>query len=85
MRRSLRLAVLLAAIPALHSCVNPAHEAAQAEEIVALGQALNNLQFYITDLETRIDSLVGAIARQDTAITRITEFTGLVLPGREGR
>ena len=85
MRRSLRLAVLLASIPALHSCVNPAHQAAQTEEIVLMGQTLNNLQFLITDLETRIDSLVGVIAKQDTSITRIADFTGLVLPGRGGQ
>jgi hypothetical protein len=81
----LRTAVVLGLVPALNSCVNPAHETAQVEEIIALGQGINNLQFYINDLEERIDSLVGAIARQDTAISRVAEFTGLVLPGRGGR
>jgi hypothetical protein len=84
-RRLLRSAAAFAGLAALTSCVNPANEAAQAEEMVALGQGLTTLQGYIGDLEMRIDSLVGVIASQDTAITRIAEFTGLVLPGRERR
>jgi hypothetical protein len=84
-RRLLQLAVVLALSASLGSCVNPSHEVAQVEEIVAIGQAITTLQSYINDLELRIDSLVGAIASQDTAIRRTAEFVGLVLPGREGR
>jgi hypothetical protein len=67
----------------VNACVNPEQEAAQVEEIIALGNAMNNLQGYITELETRIDSLVAASASQDTAIARTAAFVGLVLPGRE--
>lgn len=85
MRRLLRSAAAFASLAVLTSCVNPANEVAQAEEMVALGQGLTTLQSYIGDLEMRIDSLVGVIASQDTAITRVAEFIGLVLPGRERR
>lgn len=85
MRRLPPFVVACCFAPMLMSCVNPAHETAQVEQIVALGDAINHLQLYISDLETRIDSLVAATASQDTAIRRISEFTGLVLPGREGR
>jgi len=84
-RRLLRSTAAFACLAALTSCVNPANEVAQAEEMVALGQGLTTLQSYIGDLEMRIDSLVGVIASQDTAITRVAEFIGLVLPGRERR
>jgi hypothetical protein len=67
----------------LNACVNPEQEAAQVEEIIALGNAVNNLQAYINELEIRIDSLVAAGASQDSAIARTAAFVGLVLPGRE--
>lgn len=85
MRRLLSYAALFALCASFSSCVDPEAETARAEQMVALNQGIINLQSYVDDLQFRIDSLKGVIASQDTAINRITEFVGLVLPGRERR
>lgn len=81
MRRSLAILVLATAGVA-GACESPQHELNQTADILALGESMSHMQVYIDNLEERIDSLNAVVARQDTTISRIATFAGIVLPDR---
>ncbi len=78
--RRLRLAVLVGVGVVLASCTNPEREAQLLAEISAMGDALNDTRSYVADLEMRVDSLVRVATRQDSALVRLSEFTGVQIP-----
>jgi hypothetical protein len=78
--RVARVAVLVGLALVGTSCTNPEREAQLLSEISAMGDALNDTRSYVADLESRVDSLVRVLSRQDTALVRLSEFTGVQIP-----
>ncbi len=78
--RSVRLILLVAGAVVLGACTNPMREAQLIAEITAMGDAVNDAKSYLYELEMRIDSLKTIIARHDTAVVRLAEFTGVQIP-----
>jgi hypothetical protein len=83
-RRLVSIAVSVAAITgvALMSCQSPRAQANTAEELVNLGNGLNNTQQDLSVLQESIDSLRQVVARQDTTINRLAAIAGLQQPSR---
>ncbi|HVT39881.1 MAG TPA: hypothetical protein VHE78_12600 [Gemmatimonadaceae bacterium] len=74
-----RLALfILAAAP--NGCVSsPKAEAARQQQLLELGDALNELRIATTTLTATVDSLRNVIAKQDTTLARLANVTGVVL------
>ncbi len=79
-RRVAPRAILVGVVLAAASCTNPEREAQLLAEISAMGDALNDTRAYVADLEMRVDSLVRVAVRQDSALVRLSEFTGVQIP-----
>lgn len=87
MRRSSRALVVavLSVSAGVGACMNPELEARQWEEIQNVSSEVVGLRDYTGALEDMVDSLRRVIARQDTAIRLLVDFTGAHVPGfREG-
>ena len=61
-------------------CMNPEVEAKQWDEIQAVAATVTELKTYNSDLETLVDSLHRVVAKQDSAIRVLIEFTGAQVP-----
>jgi prefoldin subunit 5 len=61
-------AVLLSA-----SCANPRAEAVTAQALNDAANEINGLKSDVSDLQARMDSLGGIVAKQDTLLSRIAE------------
>jgi hypothetical protein len=79
----MRRSILALALVTAAGCTNPEREAQLFTELQAVGDALNETRSYVADLELRLDSLVRVTARQDTALMRLSEFTGVQIPRGE--
>jgi hypothetical protein len=77
---SLKSLTVLAVALAAAGCTNPEREAQLLTEIMQMGEALNDTRAYTADLELRVDSLVRVVTRQDSALVRLSEFTGVQIP-----
>jgi hypothetical protein len=71
----------LAAIPcAIGGCItNPRAEALRQQQMIEVGDAMNDMRLNITEMAGTLDSLRVVIARQDTTIARLANVTGVVV------
>jgi hypothetical protein len=92
-RRSIRVihvfrisSVILAGgvLVAAAGCQSPEVAAKQWEEIQTAEQSVADLRSYTAELESSIDSLRKVVARQDSALRIIVDFTGAQVPGYRG-
>jgi hypothetical protein len=74
------VAVLVSAC-VVGACTNPEVATKQWDEIQTLSASITELKAYSSDLESRLDSLNKIVARQDTALRLIVDFTGAQVPG----
>jgi len=75
---------VIAAAAVLGSCASPQTELKQWDEIQAVSATVNELKAYTSDLESLVDSLQKIVARQDTALRIIVDFTGAQVPAYKG-
>lgn len=74
----LRHLTLAAAIVAVGACYeDPQQKLDQMQQLLDIGDALNELALRTADLQMSIDSLAAIVAKQDTAIYRMANVTGL--------
>jgi hypothetical protein len=66
---------------ACSGCINPEVEARQWDEIQNAVQTATDARTYVGDLEATVDSLRGVVAKQDSAIRILADFTGAIVPG----
>jgi hypothetical protein len=78
--RSIRCAALMAATAAVSGCLtSPKAEAARQQQMLELGDVVNDLRIATSELNTTLDSLRTVIAKQDTTIARLANVTGVVV------
>jgi hypothetical protein len=78
--RAIRRLALLALAVAPSSCVSsPKAEAARQQQMLELGDALNDLRIATATLTATVDSLRTVIAKQDTTLARVANVTGVVV------
>jgi hypothetical protein len=66
--------------------MNPEVETKQWDQIQTVEQNLNDLRSNIAELSSTVDSLTHIVARQDSALRVIVDFTGAYVPAyRSGR
>lgn len=76
--RRVSLVVLTLAVSAAAGCYqDPEQAIAQEQMLTDLGDALNQLSLQTAELTAQVDSLRGVIAKQDTAIYRMANVTGV--------
>ena len=76
--RSARLLLVALACAAGAGCYQDPEEAiAQQQALTDLGDALNPLALQTAELTAQVDSLSRVIAKQDTAIYRMANVTGV--------
>ncbi len=76
--RAARLLLLAFACAAGAGCYqDPEQAIAQEQLLTDLGDALNQLALQTAELTAQVDSLRGVIAKQDTAIYRMANVTGV--------
>jgi len=73
--------IIVVAASVLGACMNPEIQARQIEEIQIVAQEVAELRGYMSDVDVVLDSLRRVVARQDTAIRLLADFTGVPLPG----
>ena len=71
--------VLLAGL-LLSSCRDPRAEANIAEAMMQVGTEMSALRQDYAVLQTQVDSLRGAVARQDTLLVRLATLANVPLP-----
>ena len=71
------LLVALACVAAAGCYQDPEQAIAQEQMLTDLGDALNQLTLQTTELTAQVDSLSQIIAKQDTAIYRMANVTGV--------
>ncbi len=72
------LVLLTLAAAGLSGCYQDPQQAMDQQQILTdLGDAVNQLALQTADLTAQLDSLRGVIARQDTAIYRMANVTGV--------
>lgn len=75
------LAFVLGAL-LLTSCRDPRAEANIAEAMIQVGTEMSAMQQDMAALQSQVDSLRGAVARQDTLFTRLASLANMPLPAR---
>ncbi|HET6681815.1 MAG TPA: hypothetical protein VFG84_11480 [Gemmatimonadaceae bacterium] len=83
MKKHLSRATILAAliVPALFACTaDRTADIQQAEAILDLGDAVNDLRMQASDLQFRVDSLKEVVARQDTVLRQLANLAGVPIP-----
>lgn len=77
-RHAARLLLLVLALAAGSGCYqDPEQAIAQEQLLTDLGDALNQLTLQTAELTAQVDSLSAVIAKQDTAIYRMANVTGV--------
>jgi hypothetical protein len=74
-RRLLLAAVAMAASAGCYQ--DPEQAIAQEQLLIDLGDALNQVSLQTAELTAQVDSLRAVIAKQDTAIYRMANVTGV--------
>jgi len=71
----------LAVVPgALTGCLtNPRAEALRQQQMVEVGDAINDMRVTLGEMNGTLDSLRLVIAKQDTTIARLANVTGVVV------
>lgn len=80
MRQRTTVAILAALSLGAGSCMNPEVEAKQWDEIQATIQSIQDIRTYLGELEMTLDSMRAVLAKQDTALRLIVDFTGTQVP-----
>ncbi len=77
-----RLAILLAvmALAPAAACYQPPADMAQAEMLLGISDAMNDLRTENAILQDQIDSLYVMVTRQDTLVRRMAEQMGIAVP-----
>jgi hypothetical protein len=68
---ALSIPLLLAACPASRADI------AMSEQIIQLGDAMNDLRQEASELQQQVDSLRLVVAKQDTAIAQLANLAGV--------
>ena len=76
LRRCTALALLVLAA----GCRSPAADAAVAEQLAQMSDAIIAMQDQMSVLSTTVDSLVSVTARQDTLMKRLATSSGMPAP-----
>ncbi|MEI6812794.1 MAG: hypothetical protein WCL36_01305 [bacterium] len=73
--------VVLAAVLVVgaSSCSTPQSEAARAQQVLEIGDAVNATKNEISEMRGTLDSLRVVVAKQDTTIARLANVTGVVV------
>ncbi len=79
-RRSSRLLVALAGLGLATGCTPAVSDVSMAEAMMQIGDILNSVREENAMLQADLDSLRGAVARQDTLIRRIGDAAGVPIP-----
>jgi hypothetical protein len=74
-----RLALLSVAVAPTACVSSPKAEAARQQQMLELGDALNDLRMATATLTATVDSLRTVIAKQDTTLARVANVTGVVV------
>ena len=78
--RHARTVLLLVASAGASACVtSPKAEAARQQQMIEMGDAINDLRIAASELTSGLDSLKLVIARQDTTIARLANVTGVIV------
>lgn len=77
LRAARLLLVALACVAGTGCYQDPEQAIAQEQMLTDLGDALNQLTLQTTELTAQVDSLSQIIAKQDTAIYRMANVTGV--------
>ena len=73
-----RLSLLVVIAPT--GCVSsPKAEAARQQQMIELGDALNDLRVSTASLSATLDSLRNVMAKHDTTLARVANVTGVVV------
>ena len=76
-----RLLAAGALLPGATACMaNPAADAAAAEAINEIGHELGYLRDENAQLQAQVDSLRGALARQDSLLRQVANLAGVPIP-----
>lgn len=75
--RALRLVLAALALGASGCYQDPEQAIAQEQLLTDLGDALNQVALQTAELTAQVDSLKAVIAKQDTAIYRMANVTGV--------
>ena len=79
-----RLAILLAIVALAQgqatACYQPPADMAQAEMLLGISDAMNDLRTENAILQDQIDSLYAMVTRQDTLVRRMAEQMGMPVP-----
>lgn len=70
--RSLRYVAALAALSLLPACRDPRAEANIAQAMMQVGTEMSAMQQDYAMLQAQVDSLRSVVARQDSALARLT-------------
>jgi hypothetical protein len=74
-----RRALLALAIAASGCISSPKAEAARQQQMLELGDVVNDLRIATATLTATVDSLRTVIAKQDTTLARLANVTGVVV------
>lgn len=78
MSRLTRLALVFCAAATLGACYqDPEQQIAQQQMMLDMGDAVNDIGLQLADLQATLDSLRAIVAKQDTAIYRMANITGV--------
>lgn len=76
--RTARVVLLALAIVATAGCYQDPQQAMDQQQLLTdLGDALNQLTLQTSELTAQVDSLSAIVAKQDTAIYRMANVTGV--------
>ena len=71
----------LAAIPAtVTGCLtNPKAEALRQQQMIEIGDAINDMRVNLSTIAGTLDSLRVVVAKQDTTLARLANVTGVIV------
>lgn len=75
--RTLRLLGAAALIAAVGCYEDPQRVMDQQQQLTDIGDALNQVALQMADMQAALDSLGAIVAKQDTAIYRMANVTGV--------
>lgn len=79
-RAGLRRLAALASLTVLAGCRSPAADAAIAEQLSQMSDAIIAMQDQMATLSSTVDSLVAVTAKQDTLLKRLAATNGIPMP-----
>jgi hypothetical protein len=75
-----RAVATVAIVAPLGGCISsPKAEAIRQQQMIEMGDAVNEIRIAAAELNSTVDSLRTVIARQDTTIARLANVTGVIV------